>query len=150
MSIFLGVACSGFTAPLIPKENQTILDSACSSVWIDVEWVPTENETVKALEGIGRFFTDGESLGKLETRQRSEAVKIRNHLADYRVQFAGATEDGKNYIHCNFFPAGRSFSSDWKTEYICVFDSGFWYWNALYDPCGGKTVRFQINGYIQP
>lgn len=142
-----GVICSGFGEQLVSTQNRVILAESSSNLWLDIEWVPTEEQTEKAIDAIERFLNNDESLKKQGKRQAEEAVKIRNHFGEYRAQFAGVIEEGGQYIHCNFFPAARYFS-DWENKFISVFDSGFWYWNALYDPLTGELVRFQINGYL--
>lgn len=146
IALLFGAACSVSGEQIASKGNRIILDESCSNIWLDIEWVPSNEQTEKAVTALGQFLNDDEALKKSSERLAGEVLKIREHFGEYRVQFSGVIEDGKKYIHCNFFPAVRSFP-DWEHQYVCVFDSGFWYWNILYDPLTGELSRFQINGY---
>lgn len=146
--IILGITDPCHAESLVSKENRVILNESCESPWIDIQWVPSDEQTDDALTVITRFLNEDESVNAYGRQQALAAAEIRKHSGDYRVQFSGIIENDINYIQCNFFPVGRTFSSDWRTEYICAFDSGFWYWNILYDPATKEVSRFQINGLL--
>jgi hypothetical protein len=149
--LILGVAACGLGQTIL-KENQTILKENQTVIYglaglSETKWLPTEEQTSQALNTITQFLNDPKEPQKFGRRHAKEAIRIREHYSEYNVQFAGVIKDGKKYILCNFLQADDSFTPHWKTQYVFVFDGGFWYWRILYDPETGELIDFQINGY---
>ena len=122
----------------IPETNRVILELG--------DWVPTQDETRKALIAIG------DSLNGPELRifEGQEKRKILRNIKNYRVQFVGTKRQGRKIIWCNFFPADRGEKDqfeNWRREKIEVDDGGFWFWHIDYDPSTGKCENFESNGY---
>lgn len=123
----------------IPQTNRVILAGA--------KWQPTKEQTHKALAAIQAFLGHPNSTNSWVI---GEIKKISGNTRNYRVQFIGATEDGRKMIRCNFFPAPAAAAQgafeSWKREEVNVLDGGFWFWRIYYDPDTGKCLNFSSNG----
>ncbi len=144
ITLLFALGFQSFGQQTIPDQNQVILSTSC---WSKVEWIPSEKQTAQALASIEQLLDNPEALRKFGRRHAKEGARIQEHYSGYNVQFAGVIKNGKKYIHCNFLRAQSSLGRNWETQYVFVFDGGFWYWRILYDPETGELIDLQINGY---
>jgi hypothetical protein len=147
-TLFMGVLLlqSVFAAEtLIPDKNQVILTIGSKYLSHKVEWVPTKEETTKALNAIFKFLQNPEEHKNYSKVEINKINLIRERFLNYRVQFVGIAVDGKRRIHCNFFPNKESFSY-WKESYVFVFDGGYSFWRIDFDINSGKCLKFESNG----
>ena len=135
--------------PLIPVENQVILDKGLDYFTDKQIWKPTEDDTKKALSAIIKFLKNPkkESIRGPQNHafQQRESKNIHNNFSNFNVQFVGIISNGKRRIYCNFFPSREE--DNWKKHLVIMLDGGFWYWQIEYDIETGKCLNFVSNGY---
>lgn len=131
---------------LISDKNQVILTKKSEYLPHKVEWIPTKEETAKALNVISKFLKNTKEQKKYSKYEQNQINLIREHFLSYRVQFVGIAVDGKKRIHCNFFPNNELFPY-WKDSYVFVFDGGYSFWRIDFDINSGKCLNFESNGY---
>jgi len=133
------------TEAFIPDKNQVILTKESKYFSHKVAWVPTKEETSKALSAIAIFLQNPEEHKNYSKVAQNKISLIHKLFLNYRVQFVGIDVDGKRIIHCNFFPNSESFSY-WKESYVFVFDGGYSFWRIDYDINNGRCFNFEYNG----
>ncbi|MFH1442272.1 MAG: hypothetical protein ABIH18_09590 [Candidatus Omnitrophota bacterium] len=131
----------------IALEKQVILGKGASSDTEEVKWLPSKEETEKALKAIEDFLKDQEKHKDCSDFSKEEIKKIIDDFPQYNVQFLGVLVNGQKIIHCNFFMAEGDIFSNWADEYISVFDGGYSFWRIDYDVTTGKCLNFESNGY---
>lgn len=130
---------------IIPDKNQVILTKGSKYFHHKVGWIPTKEDTSKALNAIAKFLQNSEEHENYNEYKQSQIKLIREQFLMYHVQFIGIIIDGKKIIHCNFFPNDES-SPYWKDSYVFVFDGGCSYWRIDYGIDAGKCSNFESNG----
>ena len=131
------VAISGLETD-IAQENRVILKSA---------WMPTNEQTAKALKSIQVFLENPKNQDEWSANQIKQILA---NTSKYRVQFIGVIKNDHKLLHCNFFPVQSRGEFDyfkkWKEEEIFVCDGGFWFWQIDYDIESGDCTNFSTNG----
>jgi hypothetical protein len=143
-AVILLICCSAQPPGALPPQNQTILREMSADT--HATWIPSRLQTDVALLHIFKY------LKSLQTQQsqggRHDASSDLDHIirlfGEYKVQFVGI---GRGVIFCNFLKAPNSDLSNWRTDFILVFDGGPNFWQISYDAESGECMSFMINGY---
>ena len=101
-------------------------------------WTPSPGQ-VAELESLLTPLLRSELAGPGEMRKFR-----RDHLAEYRRQYAGLTVDGRRTIYVNGFMTLDT--ADWRYPTI-VCDGGLNYFGVEYDPASRTFRRFSFNGW---
>jgi hypothetical protein len=132
-----------------PEPRWAILAKVDNSEFKGV-WQPTEAQVRQSLKGVHSH------LGKLKTTTswKWEQEKIGEILVGwdkYVCQAVGYTVNGKKRIHLNYFPEYETDgihadNTDWRRDYMTVFDGGADFWRVDYDCETGDYEDFSCNG----
>jgi hypothetical protein len=80
----------------------------------------------------------------------SQIALIRQHAAEYRVQYIGTCREGHTVLLCNFFPAVLPGQKEdpfpyWKTKRVEAKGGGFRFWRLEFDNAVGRCTNFSVN-----
>jgi hypothetical protein len=70
---------------------------------------------------------------------------ILKHYGEYRRQYVGLVVNGRRRIYLNSFPS-REKGASYTTQFVTVFDGGFWFWRVVYQLDDATFLDLSING----
>jgi hypothetical protein len=127
----------GFEGIIVPGDRADELTDFYVSEPVEDYWTPVD-EDIALLEGrmLVYFLTIGtDGLGV--------SADFVDRLPDYKRQYAGYVQGGRNLILVN---ASCANDLDWQTQPLIVMDGGDCFFRVTYDPEAGTFSGFEVNG----